>query len=468
VRVHAIARKSPQSVKWIVKAAWGMIPSRLRLGRAFWETYRFLEQSQEWDAAGLEEYQMRELRRLLAQCYRNVPHYRKVFEERGLKPSHIQSLADLKQLPLLCRQQIRKDPQAFLARNRKVHRLRQQVTTCTLGQPFQFYLDRHQLQRDWAFACHLWSRVGYRPGDTRAELWGLPIEGPRPYWWDPLHGILRLCPILGDEETVRLYLDMIRSYRIRFLYGYPSAVMCLATMIRRYGLEPNLDLRAILFSSETVYPWQRAIAEGVFACRTCSLYGMAEQIVLAGDCEGGRDYHFVPQYGITEIDPQTGEIIGTGFLNHAQPFLRYRTWDVATLPARCGCERCGRQYYPIVSEIEEGRVQDFVITPEGIPLSSCTLMLPFNPSRTIACVQIVQESVDRVVLRTAPVDKTNPGPYSEELAAARRGLQQMLGKDVTIRQESISPEEYAGSGELRFVVSHLPQETRGDRGNTAL
>lgn len=460
-----IMKKLPSPIRHTLKAAYGAIPPRLRLGRAFWETYEFLQRSQWWDAAQLEEYQMRELQRLLAQCYEHVPYYRRVFEERGLKPSHIQSAGDLKQLPYLCKWQIRTEPQAFLAGNRTAHRLQQQVTTGTTGEPLQFYLDREQLQRELAFACHLWSRVGYRPGDIRAEVIGQRAEGPKPYFWNPILRTLRLSPLIHEKETVQLYLDTIRSYGIRFLYGYPSALTYLASLIKRYGLEPNLDLTAILFSSETLYPWQRAIAEEVFACRSCSLYGLAEQIVMAGDCESGREYHFVPQYGVAEIDSQTGEIIGTGFLNHAHPFVRYRTGDIASLPARSGCEECGRQYYPVVQDVE-GRLQDFVVTPEGIPLNSCTLTFPFKPRKTIARAQIIQEAIDRVVLRTAPIDDTNPGPYVDELAVARGVLQQMLGQDMTIRTESISREEYANPGKLRFVVSHLPREIRCYDGNT--
>jgi len=152
-------------------------------------------------------------------------------------------------------------------------------------------------------------------------------------------------------------------------------------------------------------------------------------------------------------------------LNHAHPFIRYRTGDIAALPARRGCEKCGRSYYPVVSAIE-GRLQDFVVTPEGIPLNCCTLTFPFKPRKTIARIQIVQESVDRVVLRTAPADETNLRPYLEELAVARSILQQILGKDMTITEERISPEECANPGKLRFVVSHLPHEVRCYDGST--
>lgn len=459
MRIRAIVKKLPHPVRHVLKTAYGAIPPGLRLGRAFWETYRFLQESQDWDGTRLQEYQMRELQRLLAHCYEHVPYYRRVFDERALRPADIQSLADLARLPYLHKEQIRKEPQAFIARNRRTELLEQRVTTGTSGQPFQFYIDHNEWDREWAFAFHLWSQVGYRPGDARAEVRGQHITGPRPYVWDPVIRVLRLSPIVREKETVALYLDAIHSRGIRFLYGYPSALTNLASLVKRYGLRVDLNLTAILFASETLYPWQRTLAEGVFSCRSYNFYGLAEHVVIGGECEHSHAFHCMPQYGITEVDPQTGEITGTGFLNYAHPFVRYKTADIASLPVICGCGQCGRQYDPVLTDIE-GRLQDFIVTPEGKSVCHCMMTFPFKESCTIGRVQIVQESLDRVTVRTAPVDDSNPGRLAEELAHARDVLGQMLGRGVAIRMEEIPPDECAAPGKLRFIVSHLPREVR--------
>ena len=256
--IRAIVKKLPSPIRGALKAAYGAVPARLRLGRAFWQTYRFLQESDGWDIARLQDYQRRELQRLLTHCYENVPYYRRVFDERGLKPADIQSPADLNKLPYLHKEQIRKDPQAFIACNRRTDGLEQRYTTGTSGQPLQFYIDRDEWDREWAFAFHQWSRVGYRPGDARAEVRGQHIPGPRPYVWDPVIRVLRLSPLVKETETVALYLETIRSWGIKFLYGYPSAITNLASLVKRYGLRVDLKLTAILFASETLYPWQKA------------------------------------------------------------------------------------------------------------------------------------------------------------------------------------------------------------------
>lgn len=65
MQIRAIAKKLPKPIQGTLKAAYGVIPPRLRLGRAFWETYNFLQESQWWDAGRLQDYQMRQLERLL-------------------------------------------------------------------------------------------------------------------------------------------------------------------------------------------------------------------------------------------------------------------------------------------------------------------------------------------------------------------------------------------------------------------
>ena len=60
-----------------------------------------LEQSQ-WESPGrIRELQESKLRRLVSHAYEHVPHYRRVFDERGLTPSSIMSLEDLSKLPIL-------------------------------------------------------------------------------------------------------------------------------------------------------------------------------------------------------------------------------------------------------------------------------------------------------------------------------------------------------------------------------
>src|SRR4030043_2007188 len=77
---------------------YGFIPPSIHYGSVFRETYAFLQESQWWSREKLEEYQIQQLSTLLNHAYSNVPYYRRVFDERALKPKDIQNIDDLAKL----------------------------------------------------------------------------------------------------------------------------------------------------------------------------------------------------------------------------------------------------------------------------------------------------------------------------------------------------------------------------------
>jgi phenylacetate-coenzyme A ligase PaaK-like adenylate-forming protein len=80
-------------------------------------TYALLQRSQWWSQKDLETYQMRQLRLLLDHAYENVPYYRRVFDERGLRPEAIQGSGDLQLVPFLTRDTPQKHLPDLKARN---------------------------------------------------------------------------------------------------------------------------------------------------------------------------------------------------------------------------------------------------------------------------------------------------------------------------------------------------------------
>jgi len=95
------AKSLPYPLKQGLKYVYGAIPLPIRYGKVFRETYAFLQESQWWSRERLEEYQLQKLSKLLYHAYENVPYYRKVFDERGLKPTDIRDFKDLQMLPYL-------------------------------------------------------------------------------------------------------------------------------------------------------------------------------------------------------------------------------------------------------------------------------------------------------------------------------------------------------------------------------
>ena len=118
-----------------------MIPLSIRYGKVFRETYAFLQESQWWSREQLEEYQLEQLSKLLHHAYENVPYYRRIFDERGLKPKDIQDFKNLQQLPYLTKEIIQEKLPDLVARNYPDSKLQYVTTGGSTGIPPGFYLE---------------------------------------------------------------------------------------------------------------------------------------------------------------------------------------------------------------------------------------------------------------------------------------------------------------------------------------
>jgi phenylacetate-CoA ligase len=225
-------------------------------------------------------------------------------------------------------------------------------------------------------------------------------------------------------------------------------------MIKQYGFSVPIKLKAVLFASEKIYAWQRKITQSVFDCRIFSHYGNAEKVVLGAECENTNRYHCIPQYGICEINNETKEIIGTSFLNYVNPFIRYRTTDIASQQVSLGCSECGRQYYPVFSGVE-GRLEDFIITPNGVPISPAVITYPFKDLTTIRNTQIIQKSLDCIRLMIVLWDNCNRKIFKSELQALCQSLKNILGSKMRIEIEIVVSIQLNKSGTFKWIISEV-------------
>ncbi|NEW80321.1 MAG: phenylacetate--CoA ligase family protein, partial [Gelidibacter sp.] len=66
----------------------------------------FLNESATWPLASLEAYQLKKLQELVAVAYANSSYYKNSFDALGIKPADIQSLDNLKKLPIISKKDL--------------------------------------------------------------------------------------------------------------------------------------------------------------------------------------------------------------------------------------------------------------------------------------------------------------------------------------------------------------------------
>jgi len=207
-------RRLPYRARQGLKYIYGAIPLRIRYGKVFWQTYNFLQESQWWSRKKLDEYQMQQLEKLLRHAYKNVPYYRRVFDERGLKPKNIQDFEDLRKLPCLTRGIIQENLPDLVAQNYPRSKLQYGTTGGSTGIPLEFYWERGATDsKEQAFIIMLWNRVGFRTADRCVLLRGNVVQSARKgkFWeYDPLNKNLILSSYHMTDELLPNYIAKIR------------------------------------------------------------------------------------------------------------------------------------------------------------------------------------------------------------------------------------------------------------------
>ena len=431
--------------------------------KTFRDTYSFLQKSQWWSQEQLEEYQMRQLSKLLNHAYENVPYYRRIFDERALKPQDIQSPSDLPKLPFLTKEIIRDNLNELIVSNYPSRKLEYVTTGGSTGIPLGFYYEKGVSRaQEWAFIKSLWDRVGYRFRDRCAVNKGYVVDSANEgkFWGYALFSRwLILSSYHMTEDNLPRYIQKIRKFKPRFIQAFPSVITILARFMKQKGVEPFPSVRAILCSSENFYPAQRELLEETFRCRVYSWYGQAERVVLAGECEQSTDYHVFPEYGITELvrengspikdDNETGNIVGTGLGNCAMPLIRYKTDDLAVrAEGTCTCARV----YPRLKKVEGRWLQEFIITKNDRPISITAINMHSDVFDNVEQFQFYQDRKEEVVFNI--VRKITYTDRDTEYI--RRELLKKLGGDINLAIRFVDHIPRTQRGKYNFLIQKLP------------
>lgn len=405
---NKIYLKSPVILQNFLLSGRGVLYNYLRKGAIFKKISSELMQTQYFDRQDLEKWQTEKLISLVGHAFENVPYYNRVFKKFKLTPQDIRGIEDLCKLPLLTKEDIRKNPEDFLAKNIKRPFLNKAFTSGTSGKPLRLYRDLYSINFESAiwWRQRQWAGVDFtdRIAILREEPI-VPINKKDPPFWR--HSVLENTLYLSSyhlcEKNTLSYSKAIEDFAPTAIEAEPSSLYLLAGFMKKKNLIPSIPIKAVFTSSEVLLKKHKSLIEEVFGARVFDFYGNAERVAAIGTCEHGR-YHVLPEYGIAEflpVDRISGklEIIGTSLHNYAMPLLRYRTGDLIKLSdARCECQRNFREVGKI-----DGRVVDFLISADGrATVEACCLAL--DGIEHIVESQIIQERLDRIRIKFLPAE----------------------------------------------------------------
>ncbi|GAB6162901.1 phenylacetate--CoA ligase family protein [Desulfothermus naphthae] len=434
-----------------------MVPFPYNLGFKFAKVYNELLKTQWWSKEKLEQLQLKKLRLILEHAYKNVPFYRQIFKERGLKPEDIRNLEDIRELPfIITKDQIQNNLKLFLARNMDEYAPWPFETGGSTGKPLRFYNDRISDLMESAFVWRYRVWAGYTPNDRQVIMryktdFPPSTDKEAPRFQDD--NILYLSAFHVKESNLNDYVSKIRTFKPKAIWSFPSTLYIIAKYMLEQNISPFEGLKCITTSSETLFPHFRSTIEKAFGAKIYDWYGSNERVVSAAECEEGR-MHINSEYGLLEVVNAKGEpvkpgeigiIIGTAFHKLAMPFIRYQLGDMAILSdEKC---LCGRGL-PIIQSIE-GRMDDLIITKDGRFVGR--LDEAFHESFGIKMSQIIQKQPGSIIVKIVRGKNFSP----KDIEKLYTQLQKRLGKDMEIKYEFVEEIARVGRGKYRFVISEI-------------
>ncbi|MGE0765324.1 MAG: phenylacetate--CoA ligase PaaK [Hyphomicrobiaceae bacterium] len=299
------------------------------------------------EVAPLEVVRSLQLHRLkwtLKHAYENVPHYRRAFDERGVKPQDLTSLDDLRFFPFTAKADLRANypfgmfavPQSSVAR---VH-----ASSGTTGKPTVVGYTKRDLAT-WSQMIGRCIRAsGGRPGMKMHNAYGYGLfTGGLGYHSGAEAFGLTVIPISGGMTARQVQL--IAEFEPDIITVTPSYLLAILDEFHRQGRDPRgTSLKVAILGAE---PWTDAMRheiEAAFDIHAVDTYGLSEVIGpgVANECVETKDGptiwedHFYPEIvhpetGEPVADGDLGELVFTSLTKEAMPVIRYRTRDLTRL-----------------------------------------------------------------------------------------------------------------------------------------
>ncbi|MHA1632635.1 MAG: phenylacetate--CoA ligase family protein, partial [Candidatus Freyarchaeota archaeon] len=262
-----------------------------------------------WPEERLRRYRNERLREVLAYAYENVPFYHRKFREAGVKPSDVKSVEDLKRLPILRKDEVRRNLDQMVSRRFEVSKLKMLRTSGSTGEPLYFYISG--VEDEYRKARHL--RANIVCGQRLRDRWVLITH---PLYFSQATRLQRFLgfyvPIpVSVFDDVDKQISTIEGLRPDVLDGYASSLLLLARRVEEREVK-TIRPRLLISGADLIDPRSRRYVEEVFGVPFYDQYGCAEFERLAWQCEERSGYHIDADTVVMEFVDEDGERVAPG------------------------------------------------------------------------------------------------------------------------------------------------------------
>ncbi len=318
----------------------------------------------------LEKLQLKRLQETAALVYNNVAFYKKVFDERGVKPGDIKSLQDLKRLPFTSKQDLRDQYPFGLLCVPRDNLVRVHASSGTTGKPTVGAYTAKDIDVWAETMARVYTAAGITAKDTVHNAYGYGLfTGGLGFHLGAEKVGATVVPIAGGLSKRQVML--MEDFGATALTCTPSYSLVIAETAAEMGVDirARMKVRVGIFGAE---PWtdeMRTEVEAKLNLEAFDIYGLTEMIGpgVSVECPYHDGLHIAEDHFLPEVidpdtgewvsDGQVGELVFTAITKEGMPLIRYRTRDRVTLNReKCACGRTMARMSKV-----KGRTDDMLI-----------------------------------------------------------------------------------------------------------
>jgi phenylacetate-CoA ligase len=410
------------------------------MSKRFWD-----EKFETMNEGDMHAFQTEKLKETLKWVYEKVPYYKKAFDEKGVKPSDLQNLSDIKKFPFTVKTALRDNYPFGLCAVPMSDVTRIHASSGTTGKPITGPYTADDMDQ-WTdcMARGLWAQE-LRPDSIAQNAYGMGLfTGGLGF----LQGAMRIgCAVIpsGSGMTERQIM-LIQDFGTTALFCTPSYCLTIIEKGERIGVDlKKTALKTGHFGAE---PWtieMRNEIETRSGIHAYEHYGLTELMGpgVSFTCENYKIHvnedHVYPEI----VDPGTlepialgeeGELVFTALRRRAMPMIRYRTRDICTL-RREKCD-CGRTL--ITMDKILGRSDDMMII-SGVnvfPSQVETVLMEFEEVEPLYQIRLGKKGyIDHITVETEikpALYEAGPEKVKELSKAISSRIQQIIGINVPV------------------------------------
>ncbi len=370
----------------------------------------------------IEEIQLKRLKHAVRNAYKNVPYYRDQFKKLGIKPKDIQTLDDVRLLPMTTKEDFRLNyPYGLFARDAK-DIVRYHASSGTTGNPVIVGYSRKDLENWKEDIARIVTMAGVTKRDTAHISFGYGLFTGALGLHQGLEKVgAGVVPMSSGNSQKQI--KMMKDMGATVLIGTPSYALRLGEVAQEMGLDPreDLKLRVGCFGGEGSTEAMRNKLNEVFGMFATENYGLSELggPGVSGECTQLTGMHINEDHFLCEVvDPVTleplppgevGELVITPLTKDVLPVMRYRTKDLTSLHYEpCACGRTTARMSKVSGRTDDmmiisgvnvfpSQIEEVLFSTEGI---GTNYLIKIKTENHIDKIEIDVEVVDNAYLES--------------------------------------------------------------------